>query len=150
MTDTGVDDEIAAFQAGDGERAAAILQPILAGASPPAAALHLAGHMALVRGDIAPGIAHLMRATAAAPDHKVIVNDLGVGFRLAGRLAEAEAAFARATALDASYAEAWHNLGLTRRALGQLAPAADALARAAAIAPKPLTLLALGVVRLAL
>jgi predicted O-linked N-acetylglucosamine transferase (SPINDLY family) len=150
MTDARVDDAIAAFQAGDGERASALLQPILAGGAPPAAALHLAGHMALVRGDVPGGIALLTRAAAAAPDHKVVANDLGVGFRLAGRLGEAEAAFARAAALDAGYAEAWHNLGLTRRALGQLAPAAEALTRAIAIAPAPLTLLALGVVRLAL
>ena len=69
--------------------------------------------IALVRsGDPEAGRAALERATELAPEQPVILNQLGVLHRRAGRFDEAADAYRRALAADPDYADAHVNLGM--------------------------------------
>ena len=71
-----------------------------------------------------------------APNHPVVLNELGVRMLDRGAPQQAQAMFARATNADPRHPALWANLADSLKALGRQAEALDALDKALAIEPR--------------
>ena len=91
-------------------------------------ALHISGLAEKNLGNYGKAIALLQKAAKADARNHEIPSNLGLVFRLMGRLVEAERAFLKSITLKADFTPAILNLGKTLSDLGQAGDAVDVLA----------------------
>jgi serine/threonine-protein kinase len=91
---------------------------------------------ALVKRDPKEAIGYFRAALALRPNSAVVVSNLAVALRAAGKLDEAIACDERALRLDPGYAPAHNNLGLVMRDRGKLDEAQGSFQRAIEANPK--------------
>jgi tetratricopeptide (TPR) repeat protein len=132
---------LAAHKAGRLAEAAAAYETILKIEPDNADALHLAGLIALQRGDAAGALARIGRAAALNPRNAAYHMNLGRARQAAGQLEDARASFRRAAEFAPNESAVWHYLGLASRAAGDLSGAIDAYQRAAQISPQDIAAL---------
>lgn len=126
---------LAAHKAGRLAEAAAAYEGILKLEPDNADALHLAGLVALQRGDAAAAAGRIARAVALRPGSAAYHMNLGRARQALGEHADAVASFRQAAALAPGESAVWQHLGLALRAQNDMAGAAAAFRRAAAAAP---------------
>jgi tetratricopeptide (TPR) repeat protein len=131
-----LDDARESLKADRLDDAARSCERALADAPDNPAALHLAGLVALRRGEIARAADLLRRAIVLRPASAIYQNNLGVALRAAGCLLEAEQAFRRALELRPAYADAHSNLGSLLCGDANRAEAEACLRAALAIDPR--------------
>ena len=100
-----------------------------------AAAWHMLGLIASVRGDPAAAVDLIHRAVACRPDYPEAYFDLGKVYDAAGQPKDAAVAWAEAVRQRPTYANAHRQLGLGHSAAGRLDEAAAAFERFVALAP---------------
>lgn len=114
------------------DRAAGIVETVLAAHPRLAEAWHMRGVLALMRGHAAAASAALEQAVALRPGDAVAWMNLGIAEQQSGRPAAAEAGLRRAIALQPQLAQAHHNLGTVLKGRGELEAARGCFERAVA------------------
>lgn len=105
---------IAAAEAGDFEKAAAIARILLARNPGDVNGLQIAGFVAFRQGRNTDALEAFLRAWRIAPDRPTLLYWIGVLYKERGDYQSAERAFRDAVSLDPGYGEAWCHLGETR------------------------------------
>lgn len=128
-----IEQAISFAQAGDLERAEALLDPINKTDPDLPEVNHQLGMIYVRTGRTEAGLDLLRKAVATRPEESLYWNNLGAACLAIERSQEAVDAVRKALAIDPKNFMAWQNLGLGQRDLGQRADAAEAFDRAAAL-----------------
>lgn len=118
------------------DEAQACCAPLLLRTPPDASALHIAGLIALQKGQTAQAAELISRAIAAAPAAPAPHSNLGIALLRLQRLPEAIASFDLALRLNPGYVEALNNRGNALRTSQRLPEAIADFSRALAIDPQ--------------
>lgn len=138
-------------RAGKLEAAATLCEEILARYPDDPGALHLAGALALQRGDPARAVVRLQAALRVRPDNAAALSDLGLALHAQKRLGEAAEVLTQALGLQPDAPELMLNLGNVRLDQSRDATALELFRRALALRPEfPEALNSLGLVELRL
>jgi tetratricopeptide (TPR) repeat protein len=132
---TRLGEALALAQAGQADRATALLDRILQAVPGEPDALQLLGMIARGRGDNVSAADYLRRSLASRPGQAPLLNTLGNTLLDLGQLDEAIAAYHQAVALQPRFGDAFTNLGLACLGAGRGDDAVEALDRAVTIDP---------------